>query len=223
MQTKKKLSDKVVKEILDMISVQHLYRPGDKLPNEQELSQQLGVSRTTLREAILYLVTQNVLEIQRGRGTFVSEKSNIDEDFGFNELKYMHLKLRDLYEVRSMIEPEMAYYAAKRASDQELEEIFRLGKIIEDNEDNREENAEGNLKFHMAIARATHNEFGIRICEIINRALVEEFKESGLKQTLYEDVLMDHQMIMQYLKLRDGEGAKQALYLHIKHSMRDYT
>lgn len=222
MEKQRKLSDKVIKQILDMISVQQKYRPGDKLPNEQELSVELGVSRTTLREAILYLVTQNVLEIRRGKGTFVSEHSKIDDDFGFDDLKYMHLKLRDLYEVRSMIEPEMAYYAAKRATDDELNEILELGKQIEDHQDEYDENTEGNQAFHIAIAKATHNEFGIRICQLTNEALIEAFAERNLKQTLYEDTLMDHRMIMKYLQMRDGEGAKQAMYLHMKHALKDY-
>ncbi len=222
MEKQRKLSDKVIKQILDMISVQQKYRPGDKLPNEQELSLELGVSRTTLREAILYLVTQNVLEIRRGKGTFVSEQSKIDDDFGFDDLKYMHLKLRDLYEVRSMIEPEMAYYAAKRATEEELNEILELGRQIEEHQDECDENTQGNQAFHIAIAKATHNEFGIRICQLTNEALIEAFEERNLKQTLFEDTLMDHRMIMKYLQMRDGEGAKQAMYLHMKHALKDY-
>ena len=222
MEKQRKLSDKVIKQILDMISVQQKYRPGDKLPNEQDLSLELGVSRTTLREAILYLVTQNVLEIRRGKGTFVSEQSKIDDDFGFDDLKYMHLKLRDLYEVRSMIEPEMAYYAAKRATEEELNEILELGRQIEEHQDECDENTQGNQAFHIAIAKATHNEFGIRICQLTNEALIEAFEERNLKQTLFEDTLMDHRMIMKYLQMRDGEGAKQAMYLHMKHALKDY-
>ncbi|MGE4353453.1 MAG: FadR/GntR family transcriptional regulator [Oscillospiraceae bacterium] len=222
MEKKKKLSDKVVSQIIDMIQVQKKYKVGDKLPNEQELSLELGVSRTTLREAILYLVTQDVLEIRRGKGTFVSEKSDILEGFEFDELKYMHLKMRDLYEMRAIIEPQMAYYAAVRATDEEMEEIMSIGKTIEENLDNRDENADGNMLFHMAIARATHNEFGIKLSEIINSALIKAFEASHLKQTLYEDTILDHRMLMDYLKYRDGEGARQAMLLHMRHSMKDY-
>lgn len=56
-----------------MIVVEKKYLPGDKLPNEIELSKELGVSRITLREAIRILVTRHVLEIKRGKGTFVRE------------------------------------------------------------------------------------------------------------------------------------------------------
>ncbi|MFV0529614.1 MAG: FadR/GntR family transcriptional regulator [Lachnospiraceae bacterium] len=222
MPKKEKLSGKVTKQILDMISVQHKYDIGDKLPNEQELSQTLGVSRNTLREAILYLVTQNVLEIRRGKGTFVSDTSKVTNDFGFDELKYTHLKLRDLYELRLMIEPQMGYYAAQRATQEEIDEIIRLGEAIEESREMNDENAEGNMRFHNAIAQATHNEFGIKLSEILSSALIAAFQDSNLKQVLYDDTMMDHTIIMEFLKMRDPEGVKQALYLHLKHSMRDY-
>ena len=69
----KRLSDDIADVILSMITVEKKYNPGDKLPNEMELSEQLGVSRITLREAIRILVTANVLEIKRGKGTFVKK------------------------------------------------------------------------------------------------------------------------------------------------------
>lgn len=107
-----KLSDIAISKLLDLITVQKKYQPGDKLPNEAGLAQELHVSRNTVRTAVRYLVGQGVLEIQIGRGTYVSKQSPVSEDFGFDALKYMHLKLRDLYELRLMLEPQMAYYAA---------------------------------------------------------------------------------------------------------------
>ena len=73
MDKKKRLSDDIAEMLLSMIVVEKKYLPGDKLPNEIELSKELGVSRITLREAIRILVTRHVLEIKRGKGTFVRE------------------------------------------------------------------------------------------------------------------------------------------------------
>lgn len=217
-----KLADKVKSEMLDLITVQKKYKPGEKLPNEKELALELGVSRTTIREAIQYLVTQNILEVRRGKGTYVAEASTAEEEFGFDRLKVMHLKIKDLYELRMMLEPQMACLATQRATDEELEEIIHLGKQIEENSNIQNEDSEGNQRFHNAIARATHNEFGIKVMEVINDALIKAFDACELNQTLYGDVLMDHQMIMNYLKLRDAEGVKQAMVLHMKHAMKDY-
>ena len=70
---KTKLSEQTADRLYEMIVDEQLYAPGSKLPNENELSEALKVSRTTLREAISFLVAQGVLEIRRGKGTFVSE------------------------------------------------------------------------------------------------------------------------------------------------------
>lgn len=217
-----KLADKAKTELLDLITVQKKYLPGEKLPNENELAQELKVSRTTIREAIQYLVTQGVLEVRRGKGTFVAENSTTGNEFGFDALNVMHIKIKDLYELRMMLEPDMAYYATERATDEELEEILRLGEELEKISETREEEPVLNEKFHNAIALASHNEFGIKLMEIINDALVQAFEESQLKQTLFSDVVNDHRMIMNYLKLRDADGVRQAMKLHMKHSMNDY-
>lgn len=70
---KVKLSEQTSDRLYEMIVDEHRYEPGSKLPNENELSEALRVSRTTLREAISFLVAQGVLEIRRGKGTFVAE------------------------------------------------------------------------------------------------------------------------------------------------------
>ena len=63
------LSDKVAEQLLKMITIEKKFNIGDKLPNENELASELGVSRTTLREAVKFLIAHNVLEIRRGKGS----------------------------------------------------------------------------------------------------------------------------------------------------------
>lgn len=105
----KMLSEKIAEQILEMITIEKRFLPGDKLPNENNLSEELGVSRTTLREAVRFLVAHNVLEIRRGKGTFVTHNENLSKDFGFGELDNMILKLKDLFEIRLIFEPQIAY------------------------------------------------------------------------------------------------------------------
>ena len=69
-----KLSEQTSDRLYEMIVDEQRYAPGSKLPNENDLSGELKVSRTTLREAISFLVAQGVLEIRRGKGTFVAEE-----------------------------------------------------------------------------------------------------------------------------------------------------
>ena len=72
---KKSLSQRTAERLYTQIAVERRMAPGEKLPNEVELSQRLGVSRATLREALRALTTQGVLEVRRGKGTFVSEQA----------------------------------------------------------------------------------------------------------------------------------------------------
>ena len=111
------LSEQVADEILDMIVVKKQFKIGDKLPNETELSALLNVSRTTLREAIKMLVLRGIVEIKRGKGTFV--KSDEVDNFTLGNLRSNTSDLADLLEMRLIIEPMGAYYATKRASDNE--------------------------------------------------------------------------------------------------------
>ena len=92
------LTEKTIKELTEMITVKQTYKAGDKLPNELVLAEELGVSRTTLRDAITYLVSINVLDRKRGKGTFVLDNEAVSGDYGFNELNFLHVKLKDLYE-----------------------------------------------------------------------------------------------------------------------------
>ena len=81
------LSQQTAERLYNQIVAEGRLSPGDKLPNEVDLSHELGVSRATLREAIRALTVQGVLEVQRGRGTFVSRQVAEIEDFGFGRLE----------------------------------------------------------------------------------------------------------------------------------------
>ena len=92
------LSEQAADEILDMITIKKQFKVGDKLPNETELSSILNVSRTTLREAIKMLVLKDIVEIKRGKGTFV--KSDEVDNFTLSDLKGHSSDLADLLEMR---------------------------------------------------------------------------------------------------------------------------
>ena len=131
-------------------------------------------------------------------------------------------KLRDLYELRLMLEPQMAYYAALRATDEELAQILALGRQVDNHSYTKNEDLEGNQLFHNAIVQATHNEFSVKLMELLHKALIQSFRENKVQQTMSEDSLLDHQLIMRFLQNRDADGAKLAMELHMKHALRDY-
>ena len=119
------LSQRTAEVLIKRITDEQMYAPGEKLPNENDLSVELGVSRTTLREAIRTLVSEGLLVVRRGRGTFVNDTLDqyaSEGTLNMDDVLAMKVTLKDLYEARTIIEPEAAALAALRASDEEIDE-----------------------------------------------------------------------------------------------------
>ena len=104
----RKLSERVATEILEMITLQKRFSPGDKIPTENELCAELGVSRTTVREAIQKLTAQNILEVHRGKGTYVTDSTQTLSSDIYSTLSYTGMRLKDLYVIRLIFEPQAA-------------------------------------------------------------------------------------------------------------------
>lgn len=215
----KRLSDRVADDILTMITIENKFQPGDKLPNEIELSEQLNVSRTTLREAIRILVTNNILEIKRGRGTFVKEEIDTSNIQSLQNLSNSTMNIRDLYEMRLIFEPEAAYYATLRATNAELQRILDFGKQIEEKIAKNEDRTDVEQKFHQSIARATHNEFMDKLLPVIFQGINEGVQLLKQNELVTEYTIQDHRMIMEFMEARNAEGAKSAMKIHILHAM----
>lgn len=219
MSQNKRLSDRIADEILTMIRLDKKFLPGEQLPNENELADKLQISRTTLREAIRILVVHGVIETKRGRGTFVREDFQLDETTSLTSLVDEQINLKDLYEMRLIFEPEAAYYATLRATDQEIERILLYGKLIEEKIHKHEDRTEAEQNFHKAIANASHNEFMDKLMPVIFQGINQGVKLSRLKQSVLEHTVRDHQLIMDFMQARNAEGAKSAMKIHILHAM----
>ncbi|MEY8517767.1 FadR/GntR family transcriptional regulator [Lachnospiraceae bacterium 29-84] len=214
-----RLSDRIADSILSMITVEKRFLPGSKLPNENDLSEELNISRTTLREAIRILATGGILEIRRGRGTFVREDFKEEKSKGIVALASAKVKIRDLYEMRLIFEPEAAYYAAMRATEEELQRILALGEAVASKIQKGEDRTELEQAFHNSIARATHNEFMNQLMPVIYEGIYKGVKLSKGHGEAVQATLVDHKILMDFLKARNGEGARDAMRIHMLHAM----
>ena len=216
---KKSLSQRTAERLYTQIAVERRMAPGEKLPNEVELSRRLGVSRATLREALRALTTQGVLEVRRGKGTFVSEQAGATDPFGFDRLDRVKGQLRDLFELRGIVEPQAARLACRRATGQEMEEILERGAEVERCILAGEDRTGADRAFHAAIVRATHNEFMMRLMPLISQAVEVAVVSGAPREKLAEDTLRDHALLMDFFRRRDAEGAEHAMAIHMRHSM----
>ena len=130
----------------------------------------LGVSRATLRETIKILAGQGVLNVQRGKGTFVSENLKI-RDYDFTTLENVRKELKDLYEARLLFEPEMAALACMRATQNEIDSIVAIQRELEKAITKGEEHTKLGQEFHNAIVMAAHNDFLLRLLPIIDESI----------------------------------------------------
>lgn len=216
----KMLSQSVADNILSMITIEKRYSAGDKLPNELDLSEELNVSRTTLREAIRILVALDILEIQRGKGTFVTENA-FNQQQDIEQLANIKIKAKDLYEMRLIFEPEAAYLAATRATEAEIKRIIEYGKKVEFEILNKQDRTNDEHSFHKAIAQATHNEFMNKLMPILYQAISKGVVLSLSSDKAIQDTINDHRMIMDFLEQRNAEGARNAMRIHIMHAMKE--
>lgn len=209
------LADSTAQQILHMIEVENRFSVGDKLPNENDLSLELGVSRSTLREAVKILTTNGILEIRRGKGTFVTANTIINSE----NLSDIASGLDDLFEMRLMFEPDCAYLAAERATDEEIKTICRYGEEVEKKILSGEDRTFEEQKFHESIANATHNSFVKQFMPIIFNAIKKGVVVMTKDKDVSEDNLKDDRLIMEFIKKRNPEGARTAMRLHIIHAI----
>lgn len=221
---KENLSQRTADTLRKQITDGKIYKYGEKLPNENELSEKLGISRTTLREAIRILTSEGILTVVRGRGTFVSDQINQYAENGIDVRDFTKMKvtLRDLYETRMIFEPEAAALACERATDAEIENILRLGKKCQEqlikNPQGKERIASESA-FHGAILKASHNDFLSQFMPMLTKTIEQTFELNYNLDVIAEDAYKDHILIMNFLEKRDGEGLKSAVTIHLHHAV----
>ena len=216
---KQTLSEKTATAIVAMITVDKSFPPGSKLPNEPELAARLNVSRTTLREAVRTLVSRRILEIRRGQGTFVVKHSDLEHPLNLNVLSRAHIDIGDLYEIRLIFEPQVAAYAARRATAEDIERILHFGTEEERLIQSGENRTAAEHAFHQAIAMAAHNAFIEQLMPVIYQAIDKGVELSVRNEAVIGETVSDHRMIMDFIRDHNVPGAETAMRLHVIHAM----
>ncbi len=207
------LSERVAEQIINIIKEKGL-KPGERLVNEYELANQLGVSRSTVRESIKSLESRNILEIRQGAGTFVSEKQGIPVDpLGLTFEEWDGKLALDLIEARLMLEPQIAEAAAIRATSEQInkimEQCLKVESLINTNQEYREED----MKFHAYIAEASGNKIIEKLIPIINSSVSTNI--DATHNELVKHTVKNHREIAEAIKRHDYIGAKTAMVEHL--------
>jgi len=214
---KREAAKQAVDRLRDLI-LQGQFSAGERLPPERVLARELGVSRSTLREAIRALVVMNVLVSRHGDGTYVSslEPDLLAEPFELM-VSLSDESLFHLFEVRRVLETACAGLAAERISDEEFAEFDRILEHSEAARDDPEELLDRDVELHTAIVRATRNPLLIRIMSGVGAlALAGRRRTIGLPGVA-DRSLADHARIVTALRRRSPETARAAMAAHLEH------
>jgi len=213
---KKRAYEEIVKQIRQLIE-KGRFRREDQLPTERELSETFKVSRATVREAILSLETMKLVERRQGDGTYViasSEEALIQP----LAMSLFHEKddIIDIFSLRKIIEPEVAQFASKNRTPEEIKELEEILKEQEQEVASGKNPIQRDSDFHHFLARMAKN----RVLERLLFALVDLLGKTREKYLQSEErkwkSLEGHREILRAIKGGDGPLARQAMRRHLE-------
>lgn len=204
---KSRLTDQVARILYERISVGEL-RPGDRLPSEIELSEQLGVARPTIREALSRLIGLGLLE--RGDYTMiVSENASLTARAGLVPILLEQWETRELYEARVLIESGLVSLAISKATPDDIRELREINQGLR--EDSLSENGywECDVLFHTQIASISGNQVMITISNIINDMFKRYKKQIQVLHSIQARTYKDHEDLIDAIERRDEKAAHE--------------
>lgn len=210
------LTDEAIEKIKSMI-VSGALQPGDRLPKEADLAADLGLSRSSLREAVRALSMVNILDVRRGDGTYVT---SLDPPLLLEALTFIVDFHRDdsvleFLQVRRILEPAAAAMAAERIGEPEREKLRSLlGTVGPDTK--ADQLVEADLEFHRQVSASSGNSVLCSLLETLSGPTTRARVWRGLTQEgAVNRTLAEHQAILDALASHDPEAARSWATVHI--------
>ena len=197
---------------------------GEKIPSENELCKELGVSRVTVRNALQQFIAQGVLESVHGKGTFLQSANLTELGTGKGNVETLESaeEIRTLLEFRSMIEPGICAAVAGNASPALLAKLEEYHNIMERSRDDNETFVEHDIRFHMAICEETHNPLAIQVMSDIFEKRREACKLLRIATGYYGGVYY-HALILDAFRKHDAKQARTWMKEHLERGMIDVS
>ncbi|GAB3716792.1 FadR/GntR family transcriptional regulator [Nocardiopsis oceani] len=208
-----KAHEEVARQLRDLMQ-REVLRSGERLPPERDLAKRFHVSRATIRQALSLLQSQGLVESHVGAGTFVRAKISSVTELA-TALSLVNAPLNDQFELRRLIEPQLAQTAAIQAEEHDLDELRRHMSDQERCIAEGTSFVNADSAFHLAIAQTTKNALLAKMVEGINELLLDSrnysLRTSGGIQVSFEG----HQRILTAIEHHDPEIAHEAMTSHI--------
>jgi GntR family transcriptional repressor for pyruvate dehydrogenase complex len=209
--------DEVARELMSRIRSGEL-QPHMRLPSEQTMAAQFGVSRTVIREAIARLKNEGLITTRQGSGAFVRDWQanalHLDPEIGKNLESVLFIA-----ELRKGIEAEAAALAAERRSRKEMIAIEQAFARVCETTRARGDSTRADMGFHRTIAGASHNPYYTAILDYLSQFLVQALRISRGNEALREDfaqqVESEHLDIVDAVRRKDSSAARLAAQIHM--------
>jgi DNA-binding FadR family transcriptional regulator len=185
---------------------------GTRLPTINQAAAKYKVGNSTIREVYRSLESGGYVSIQQGRGTFVVYDGAM-QFTNINRSSFM--KFIRLTEFRLMIEPSFAAEAAQQAYNDEIKKIMESPQIMKELAENNQSTHEEDLRFHMLICQATHNQYAIKAYEDLQEELMLMHSHAK-KEEMIEKAVHYHEMIANSIANRDANNARMYMQSHLE-------
>lgn len=184
------------------------------LGNRRQITCKIPKKKLFLREAMRALASRNVITIRQGSGSYVSATPGmIDDPFGLTFVEDKQKMIKDLMEIRFLIEPSIAAMAAIRADETDIQNILTACENAEKLLLANKNHAEKDIAFHTAIALSSKNIVVPKLVPIINSS-IPLIRESA-KFTMRDETIEIHREIADAIAAHDAVRAHDAMYLHL--------
>lgn len=207
-----RLYEQLVRRLLAHIEEAGL-QPGEQMPSERELAQRLGVSRNSVRQAIVALEVQGIVGVRHGGGTFLLSRTPQDT---VTALRKRRQRLPDVLEAREALEVKIAELAARRRTAADLTAIAAALESMSADIASGGHGVGGDAQFHAAVAVATHNTVLIELMEHLSDAITESRVESLSQPGRPRRSLRSHQRIADAITAQDARKAASAMRSHVR-------
>lgn len=215
--TNLRLYKKVADQLAHLIHTGE-YQPGQKLPGERNLIERLGVSRSSLREALISLEIEGLIEIRDRSGVFVlgEGKTAVPEVMQSGNVL-------ELFSARRLIEAEVAAMAARLAGPEHIEALMQLlGKMVVTSA-NDPEGVEYDRQFHLILAKASGNRVLLRTVEFLwgntQRVIAGQFAANHHTESTWQAVVIEHRDIFNAIRKKDPQAAQAAMQQHLENAI----
>ncbi|WP_245308167.1 FadR/GntR family transcriptional regulator [Halalkalibacter urbisdiaboli] len=216
----KKVSEIVAEQLTEMIKSGEV-GPGDRLASVQQLAEDFNVGRSAIREALSALKAVGLVEIRQGEGTFVKRIHHDIASLVIPSVEFMKQEdVRQLFEIRKIVETGAASLAALNRSNEDLLKIEAILHEMKRAEGDGELGEKADVEFHLAVVSATKNQMLNQFLEVVSDTMHVALREAR-KVFFYSEperltqLYNEHWHIYEALKNQDADRAYQMMMIHI--------